>query len=107
MQKWRLLICINFINQGTSSRERARQMSNTAKFQSLEWQTFEKPENKRQICICPPKPYCHTNKRQMYGSQSTQALLSFIILSYLQSSERLVVYDLRFHFQSGSRLQSQ
>ena len=26
------------------------------------------------MAVNPPKPYCHTNKRQMYGSQSTQAL---------------------------------
>ena len=25
----------------------------------------------------PSKPYCHTNKTQMYGNQFTQALLSY------------------------------
>ena len=29
------------------------------------------------IAVSPPKPYCHTNKRQMYGSQSTQTLLPY------------------------------
>ena len=27
------------------------------------------------MTVSPAKPYCHTNKRQMYGSESTQALL--------------------------------
>ena len=27
--------------------------------------------------VSPPKPYCHTNKRQMYQSQATQDLLSY------------------------------
>ena len=30
------------------------------------------------VLVSPPEPCCHTNiKRQMYGSQSTQALLSY------------------------------
>ena len=29
------------------------------------------------MAVCPLKPYCHTNKRQMYGGLSTQALLSY------------------------------
>ena len=28
------------------------------------------------MAVSPPKPYCHTDKRQMYGSQSTQALFA-------------------------------
>ena len=31
----------------------------------------------KRMAVSPPKPYCHTNKREMYGSQSTQALLSY------------------------------
>ena len=27
------------------------------------------------MAVSPPKSYCHTNKRQKYGSQSAQALL--------------------------------
>ena len=29
------------------------------------------------MAVSPLKPYCHTNKRHMHGSQSTQALLSY------------------------------
>ena len=29
------------------------------------------------MAVSPPKPYCHTNKRQMYDSQSIQALLPY------------------------------
>ena len=29
------------------------------------------------MVVSPLKPYCHTNKSQMYGSQSTQALLPY------------------------------
>ena len=29
------------------------------------------------VTASPPKPCCHTNKRKMYGSQSTQASLSY------------------------------
>ena len=29
------------------------------------------------MAVSSPRPYFHTNKRQMYGSQSTQALLSY------------------------------
>ena len=32
------------------------------------------------MAVSPPKPDCHTNKRQMYGGQSTQTLLSYICL---------------------------
>ena len=34
------------------------------------------------LAVSPPKRYCHTNKRQMYSSQSTQALLPYICLLF-------------------------
>ena len=34
------------------------------------------------MAISPRKPYCHTNKRQMYGSQSTQASLPYICVFF-------------------------
>ena len=42
-------------------------------------QTVEKLVNRdKYMAVSPPKPYCHTNKRQMYSSQPTQALLIVI-----------------------------
>ena len=34
------------------------------------------------MAVSPPKPYCHTNKRQMYGSQSTLTLHLILILKF-------------------------
>ena len=70
MQKWRLLISINSISSTEEmnpiTRKSMLKLVMQPSFRAVgqthaEWQTFEKPENKKQI----------------HGSQSTQALLPY------------------------------